>query len=293
MVTFVSVAQACSRLWQMMQRRGFCGFLQFMFAVLPSLIGVIHLRPLPGSPCFNGDLQAVVDGASADALALAEAGFEGIIVENFGDMPFVPGRVAPLTTAVMTSCALSVRAAAPDIALGINVLRNDAEAALAIAIASGADFIRINVHTGARLCDQGLIEGKAHETLRRRREYGAERIRLFCDVDVKHSAPLAPRPIAEEAEELVGRGLSDAVLVTGSGTGKGVSLGHLQAVMDAVRVPVYVASGVTLDSLGDLIQAHGVIVGSCLRRSGRAGERIDAELALRFADVYRRLKGTR
>lgn len=261
-----------------------------MIAILPSLVGVIHLKPLPGSPCFNGDLQAVVDSAAADAAALAEAGFDGIVVENFGDVPFLPGPALPITVAVMASCALSVREAAPNVALGINVLRNDAEAALAIAIASGADFVRINVHMGARICDQGMIEGQAHKTLRQRREFGAERIRLFCDVDVKHSAPLAPRPVAEEAEELVGRGLADAVLVTGSGTGKGVSLGQLKAVIDAVKVPVYVASGVTLGSLLDVAHAHGVIVGSCLRRSGRAGERVDAQLARRFADAFWEMK---
>jgi membrane complex biogenesis BtpA family protein len=260
-----------------------------MIAALPSLIGVIHLRPLPGSPRWSGDLHAVIDAAVRDALVLAEAGFQGIFVENFGDAPFIPGAVAPVTTAVMTACALSVRTAAPALSVGVNVLRNDAESALAVAVASGADFIRVNVHTGARLTDQGVIEGAAHKTLRQRREWGADHVRILCDVDVKHSAPLARRALGEEADELAERGLADAILVTGTGTGQRASIKDLDEVLAAVRVPVFVASGVIIETLPDIRLAHGVIVGSSLRRTGRAGDPIDRDLALRFADAFRRL----
>ncbi len=261
-----------------------------MSSKIPTLVGVIHLPALPGSPRFEGDLSAVVASAARDARALDAAGFDGIIVENFGDAPFVPDRVAPVTVAAMTACAIAVRAAAPSVGLGINVLRNDAEAALAVAVASSAEAVRINVHTGARVTDQGLVQGRAHETLRLRRALDAERIALLCDVDVKHSAPLAARPIDEEAHDLAGRGLADAVLVTGSGTGRGVATTDLTAVLAAVTIPVLVASGVTLETIGDVAAAHGVIVGSCLRASGRAGDPVDGELARRFAEAYRRTR---
>ena len=253
----------------------------------PRLVGVIHLAPLPESPRYQGDLAAVVASAARDAEALAAAGFDGIIVENFGDAPFIPGAVAPITVAAMTACAIAVRAAAPRVALGINVLRNDAEAALAIAVASSADLIRINVHTGARVTDQGLIEGRAHLTARQRRALGAGRVLFFCDVDVKHSAALAPRPIGEEAHDLTTRGLADAVLVTGSGTGRGVAVHDLEAVLAEIgATPVLVASGVTLATLADVRRAHGVIVGTCLRASGRAGDPVDATLARRFVEAF-------
>jgi hypothetical protein len=254
---------------------------------IPSLIGVIHLRPLPDSPRYDGHLAGVIASAASDARALADAEFEGIIVENFGDAPFVPGRVSAVTVAAMTACALAVRAAAPGLHLGINVLRNDAEAALAIAVATSADMIRVNVHTGSRVTDQGLIEGRAHETLRQRHALAADRVALLCDVDVKHSAALAPRPIGEEAHDLAERGLADAVLVTGSGTGRGAERTDLDAVLAAVRAPVLVASGVTEHTLAELRAAHGVIVGTCLRASGRAGDVIDPALARRFAAAYR------
>lgn len=254
---------------------------------IPTLIGVIHLPALPGSPRFQGDLRAICDAAARDAAILAEAGFDGLIVENFGDAPFHPGTVPPITVAAMTACAIAARAAAPGIALGINVLRNDADAALAVAVASGADLARINVHIGARVTDQGLLEGRAHETLRRRRELGAERVRLLCDVDVKHSAPLGARAIGEEAHDLAERGLADAVLVTGSGTGRPAAGSDLDEVLAAVRVPVLIASGVTLAALPDVARAHGVIVGSCLREGGRAGGPVNRDLAGAFAAAFR------
>lgn len=253
----------------------------------PALVGVVHLPALPGSPRFSGAFSEVVASAARDAAILARAGFDAVLVENFGDAPFVPERVGSVTVAAMTACVLAARAAAPSSSLGVNVLRNDAEAALAVAVASGADFVRINVHSGARVTDQGLIQGRAHETLRLRKALEAERIALFCDVDVKHSAPLGARPLADEAHDLAGRGLADAVLVTGSGTGRGVASKDLDEVLAAVDVPVYVASGVTERTLVDVRHAYGVIVGSCLRASGRAGEPVDEPLARRFAEAFR------
>ncbi|MBM4131102.1 phosphorybosylanthranilate isomerase, partial [bacterium] len=133
---------------------------------------MIHLAPLPGSPRWGGDLGAVAAAALRDARALREGGVEVLLLENFQDAPFHPGAVPPVTVAAMTALAAAIRNDAPDCPLGINVLRNDAEAALAVAVAVGAAFIRVNVHAGAAVTDQGLLEGRAWRTLRLRREYG-------------------------------------------------------------------------------------------------------------------------
>lgn len=256
--------------------------------MIPALIGVIHLQPLPGSPRYRGRLDEIVEAARADASALAAAGFDAALVENFGDAPFFPNEVDAVTVAAMTRCALAVREAAPKLALGINVLRNDARAALAMALASEASFVRINVHVGARVTDQGILEGHAHRTLRLRQELRLDdRVKLLCDVAVKHSAPLAPRPIEEEAQEAVERGLADAILVTGAATGAPASRSDLDAVLAAVKVPVLVASGVTGDTLAAIAGAHGVVVGSALRASGRAGDAVDAERARAFSRAFR------
>lgn len=254
---------------------------------VPSLVGVIHLPALPGSPRFGGDLGAIAASAARDARVLTEAGYDAVVIENFGDAPFEPKAVPPITVAAMTRCALAAREAAPSLAIGINVLRNDAMAALAVAVATGAAFIRINVHIGARVTDQGIVEGRAHETLRVRHALGAEHVALFCDVDVKHSAPLGARPLEEEAHDLVERAGADAILVTGSGTGRGAARSDVEVAARATRAPVLVASGVTAATLGEVDAAHGVIVGSCLRKDGRAGGPIDAGCAAAFAAAFR------
>jgi uncharacterized protein len=254
------------------------------------LVGVVHLPALPGSPRASSPIAEIAAAAARDARAMAAAGFDRVMIENFGDAPFFAGRVPPVTVSAMTACALAVRQACPDLPLGVNVLRNDAEAALAIAAVVGASCIRVNVHTGARVTDQGVIEGRAAETLRARRALGAQHVAIWADVDVKHSAALAPRDVGREADDLATRGLADAVLVTGEGTGRGVDVDKLRRVRQAVAsVPVLVASGVTVESLPALADlCDGVIVGSTLRAGGVAGGPIDAERAARFAEAFRR-----
>lgn len=254
------------------------------------LVGVIHLPALPGSPRSALSAEECARGAASDARVLADAGYDAIIVENFGDTPFFATRVPPVTVAAMTACAVAVRAAAPGVPLGINVLRNDGEAALSIAVCTQASFVRINVLTGARVTDQGIVQGEAATTLRLRRALGADGVAIWADVDVKHSAPLgAARPLVQEVEDLTKRGMADMVLVTGEGTGKGVDLEKLAAVKKASGKPVLVASGATLATLGSLASScDGVVVGSALRHGGIPGGAIDAALAKGFADAFRK-----
>jgi hypothetical protein len=257
---------------------------------VPSLVGVVHLPPLPGSPRATQTCAEIAAGAAVDARALERAGFDLVILENFGDAPFFAERVPAVTVSAITACAVAIRQACPAFPLGINVLRNDAEAALAIATVTEAHCIRVNVHTGARVTDQGIVQGRAAKTLRTRRALGADRVAIWGDVDVKHSAPLGERDPAREAEDLVKRGLVDAVLVTGEGTGRGVDEAKLRRVREAVAgVPVLVASGATEDTLARLAPlCDGVIVGSALRSNGVAGGPVDGERAARFAAAFAR-----
>jgi uncharacterized protein len=184
------------------------------------------------------------------------------------------------------------------IPIGINVLRNDPRAALAVAVASNANFIRINVHCSARLTDQGWVDGQAHVTVRERHALRADSVALYCDVDVKHAAPIAPRDIGDEAEELAERAMADAVLVTGSGTGKSVRVDDLKKVRSRVKVPVLAASGVTMGSMAEtLAVCDGVIIGSALRKEGKAGADLDgqrvAAIARSFAEAANRTTSAR
>jgi membrane complex biogenesis BtpA family protein len=261
----------------------------------PRLVGVVHLPALPGSP--RADLRGgasacvarIVAGVRRDVDALASAGFDAVVVENFGDAPFEPGAVSPVTVACMTAC-VGAAVSASKSAVGVNILRNDVRSALGVAAATGAAFVRVNVHVGAVVADQGLIEGRAHETMRDRAAWGCNGIAVWADVDVKHAAPLAPRPVGEVTKDAVLRGLADAVLVTGQATGAAVDAKALAAVRAATKVPVLVASGAIPEDLPRLadLGADGVIVGSWLRRDGRAGGPIDRRRSTSFARIFRR-----
>ena len=119
------------------------------------LIGVVHLPPLPGSPGWGGDMGWVLDRAQEEASVLEQGGANGIIVENFGDVPFRIGPVEPDTVAAMTLAVARVKQGI-DLPVGVNMLRNDAKSALAVAATTGADFIRVNVHYGVMAAEEGL-----------------------------------------------------------------------------------------------------------------------------------------
>jgi uncharacterized protein len=244
--------------------------LQRIFHTARPIIGMVHLQPLPGAHRYAG-IEAVLERALADAGALADGGAHGIMVENFGDAPFFPAAVPAETVAAMTRMVCEIRRTT-DLPVGVNVLRNDARAALGIAVATGAAFIRVNVHVGAMLTDQGWISGLAHETVRARAALGAA-VAIFADVLVKHAvAPTGLTPAAA-ARDTWERGAADALIVTGAATGAATSIERLQQVRQAVPTArILVGSGVTPDNAAALLaHADGAIVGTALQRGGTAG----------------------
>ena len=243
----------------------------------PYLVGTVHLPPLPGSARGGRvrEIGAIIDRARSDALLFAEGGFDAVIVENFGDVPFAKDRVGPHVVAAMTLAVAAVREAT-GLPTGVNVLRNDALSAVAIAATTGARFVRANVYAGAMLTDQGLIEGRAEEVQALVKRLGAE-VEIWADVDVKHAAPLAPRPIGEQAEDAVERGLASAVIVSGSGTGRPAAVADLESVRTVLpRVPLFVGSGATVESLPVLCRvATGAIIGTAAKVDGVVTNPVD------------------
>ncbi|AGB37419.1 BtpA/SgcQ family protein [Natronococcus occultus] len=253
------------------------------------VLGMVHLPALPGAPGYDADggREAIRRRALEDARTLVDGGVDGIVLENFGDAPFYPEDVPTHTVAEMTAIATAV-AEAVDVPLGINVLRNDAEAALSVAAAAGAAFVRINVHVGAAATDQGVVAGRAHETLRLRERLDAD-VDVLADVHVKHATPIGDGDVRRTALETAERGRADGVIVSGSGTGAATPLEDVEAVADVLgggdgKTSVLVGSGVTPETVGDCLAAgaDGVIVGTALKEGGEttnpvSGERV-AEL---------------
>jgi len=250
------------------------------------LVAMVHLAGLPGSP-EERPLEETLSRAAAEAELLASVGFDALLIENFGDLPFRPGRAEEHTIVAMTLAAREItqRVKVP---FGINVLRNDPVSALAIAHGVGGRFIRVNVHTGVRATDQGLIEGRAHETLRYRDRIGSDAL-ILADAAVKHSTPMDGLSLEETAREVAYRGLADALIVTGVATGEETSPGDLEAVRRAVPDrPILVGSGACAENVRSLLElADGVIVGSDVKENGRAEGRVDRARAEAFVRAAR------
>jgi uncharacterized protein len=264
--------------------------LQDLFGTLKPVIGVIHLLPLPGSHRFGGNMEPVFERAEQEAAALSSGGVHGIIVENFFDAPFAKNRVDTATACALALVAKRIRTVS-NLPIGINVLRNDGMSAIAVAAAADAQFIRVNVYTGAMLTDQGIIEGEAHELLNYRRLLGADKkIRIFADVMVKHASPLTPyADIRLIAKDTVHRGMADAVIVSGTGTGSAPDMGDLEAVREALPdTLIFIGSGADKDNASRLLgTADGVIVASSLKRQGKLENPVDVDRVRTFVNLVK------
>lgn len=260
-----------------------------LFPVKRPLIACIHLMPLPGSPRYDGDRKKIYEKALDEVEILNKYNVDGLIIENFRDKPFYPDRVPPETIASLSAVGREI-VKKVDVPVGINALRNDAAAALSVATAIGAHFIRVNVHMNAVITEQGIIEGKSHKTLRLRKRLKSN-VLIFADVDVKHSAPVVDRGLAAETRDLAERGSVDAVIVTGTRTGVETKTADLQIVKENTSLPVLVGSGVTPDNIEEFYSAaDGFIVGSYFKKDGEAENFVDEERVKALMDRMKALR---
>ncbi len=256
------------------------------------VIGVVHLLPLPGSARHRDPLEAIEERALEDARRLVEGGVDALIVENFGDAPFAPHRVPDETLAAFVRIAWTLRRTFPEVPLGINLLRNAARQAVAVAAAVDARFVRINVPVGVFAAPSGWLVGQAREAALLRKQLGVQGLGFFEDLMVKHAWPVGPEVPPEvwvrETEE---RGLADALIVTGTRTGAPVDPAILDRVLAVARRPVLVGSGVTVNTLPALVgRVQGVIVGTALKVSGKTAEPVDSQRVRRFMQRVRELE---
>ncbi|MBD2355678.1 BtpA/SgcQ family protein [Tolypothrix sp. FACHB-123] len=259
-----------------------------LFKTRTPIIGVVHLLPLPTSPRWGGSLKTVIDRAEQEATALASGGVDGIIVENFFDAPFTKNQVDPAVVSAMTVVVQRIQNLVT-LPIGLNVLRNDAKSAVAIASCVRAQFIRVNVFTGVMATDQGLIEGEAHQILRYRRELGSD-VKILADVLVKHARPLSSPNLTVAVKDTIERGLADAVILSGWATGSPPNIEDLELACGAANgTPVFIGSGANWENVGTLMQAaDGVIVSSSLKRHGQIEQPIDPIRVSQFVEAARR-----
>ena len=266
--------------------------LKEMFGVEKPIIGMIHLLPLPGAPGYDFyGLEAVIEHALRDAEALINGGVDALVVENMWDLPYYVGMEVPPEE--MTAQAVAARAVveAVKVPVGVNVIHNGGRVTLAIAVAAGADFIRVCLLTGARVWDTGELDhGCAAELLRWRKNLGAEHIKLFADVDKKHSVAFPGIDLATHIEwtEFY---LADALIVSGKMTGDAPELEKVRRAKELATRPILMGSGTTADNIAQFLQyADGAIVGTALKVDGIAENLVDVERVKRYMEAVRAVR---
>ena len=264
-----------------------------LFGLDKPIIGMVHLWPLPGAPGYAGyGMDTILDRARRDAEALLEGGVDGLIVENMWDLPYYVGTDVQMEAVTAQAVAASKIVEMAGVPVGVNVIHNGWQAELAIAVAAGLDFIRVCILTGARLWDTGELDhGSAANLLRRRKELDAERIKLFADVDKKHSVPF-PGLDLETHIEWTEFYRADALIVSGRMTGDAPPLDKVRRAKETATRPILMGSGTTAENIAAFLEyADGAIVGSSLKTDGVAENPVDVERVRRYMAAVRSVRG--
>jgi membrane complex biogenesis BtpA family protein len=244
-----------------------------------ALIGMVHVGALPGTPHARASISELTAQAVAEARILMEAGFDGLIVENMHDRPYVNAPHGPEIVAAMTRVCLAVREVVGSRVMGVQVLSRGEREALAIALACDAHFIRCEGFVFAHVADEGLLaDAAAGPLLRYRRAIGAEHVRVIADLQKKHASHAITADISlTEACQAAEFFSADGVIVTGTATGLPANPAHLAEVRAATKLPVFIGSGVTPPLVGPLLgQADALIVGSWIKAGGVWNNPVDA-----------------
>lgn len=250
---------------------------------------MIHAGALPGSPHAREPIDALVERAVAEARVYRDAGFGALLLENMHDRPYLAGAVGPETVAAMTAIAREVRREVP-LALGIQVLAAANEAAIAVALASGATFVRVEGFVFAHVADEGILESCAGKLLRYRRAIGAEHVKIFADIKKKHSSHAITADVSlGETAHAAEFFSADGVIVTGTATGTAALPEDVERVADATPLPILVGSGIDASNIALYRRARGFVVGSAVKERGHWANPIDAAACATIARAFERL----
>ncbi len=263
-----------------------------LFKIPKPVVGMVHLWPLPGAPGYSGyGMRAIIDHALRDAEELVKGGVDGLVVENMWDLPYYVGHEVKPESIAAQAVAASEVVERFDLPVGINVIHNGGVGCLAIAVASGAKFIRVCILTGSRLWDTGELDhGCAAELVRKRKELYAEHVHIFADVDKKHSVAFPGLDLATHIEwtEFYG---ADALIVSGKMTGSAPDVAKVREAKQRASKPVLLGSGATAENAAAMLQwADGVLVGTSLKYDGVAHNPVDPARVRRFMEVARGIR---
>jgi len=261
------------------------------FTLNKSIIGMVHVGALPGTPNHKQKIETIISNAVSEAKVLEGEGVDAIMIENMHDRPYLNRNVGPGVVASMTAVACKLREEV-SLPLGIQILAGANKEALAVALASRYEFIRAEGFVFGHLADEGMMNSDAGELLRYRKMIGADHIQVFTDVKKKHSSHNISNDISiTETARAAEFFLADGVIVTGNTTGGKASVNEVKLVKQAVEIPVLIGSGINVDNLNEFWDfADGFIVGSSFKKDGNWENEVDEVRVREFISKTNQLK---
>lgn len=266
-------------------------WLRELFGTKKPIVGMCHMRALPGDPGYAPDkgMDWIYECALRDLKALQEGGVDAVLFSNEFSLPYLT-EVDTITVACMASIVASLK---PEIKLpfGVNVLW-DPKASIDLAMATGASFVR-EIFTGVYGSDFGLWNTNCGKVVRHRHAIGADHVRLFFNIVPEAAAYLGSRDIADIARSTVFNARPDVLCVSGLTAGREASTQTLKIVKEVVPdVPVFANTGVRLENVAEqLAIADGAIVGTAFKVDGSTWNPIDANRVKAFMKKARETRG--
>lgn len=256
-----------------------------LFGRAKPVIAMAHLPALPGTARYdaNGGVDAMVEIVSRDVRHLLDGGVDAVLFCNEDDRPY-RFQADLVDAATMSRVVTELRPT--DRPFGVDYLW-DARAALAVATATGAAFIR-EVVTGVYESDMGLWAPDPAQLYRERAAWGAGDIRIFTNVTPEFASPLGSRSVGVRARSAMVSTLVDGILIAGPMAGAQPSIEWVREAKEAVGpdVPVLLNTGAKEDNVAEFLSvADGVIVGSALKEEGRTWNPVDPDRVRRFIDA--------
>ncbi|MEK8129546.1 BtpA/SgcQ family protein [Paenibacillus filicis] len=249
-----------------------------IFKTDKAVIGMVHLKALPGAPHFGGgNLDAIYDFAMKDVRALEEGKVDGLIIENAWDIPFMkPDDIGLETVAALTALTVRIKQQT-DLPIGINCLANAVIPSLAVAKSADVPFVRVNQWVNGYVANEGFMEGIAGKAMRYRSSIKGDTIKIFADVHVKHGSHsiVADRSLAEQTHDNIFFD-TDVLIATGNRTGDETPTQEIEGIKNHTDLPVIVGSGMTKDNAEKILSlCNGCIVGSSIKYDGLWWNNVD------------------
>lgn len=260
-----------------------------IFKTTKPVIGMIHLKALPGTPKYTSNASYIIEKALEEAVIYKNAGIDAIMIENMHDVPYTKGGVGHEISSMMAIISYSIKRQT-NFPVGIQILAGANNEALAVAKSSNIDFIRAEGFVFAHTADEGIIDAQAGGLMRYRKQIDAEHIAVFTDIKKKHSSHAITQDVSLlDTAKAAQFFLSDGVVITGNHTGETASIEELMTLKSSLDFPIIVGSGITIDNVSTYLPlCDAMIVGSHFKNDGYWESDLDYDRISNFMELVKK-----